>query len=197
MDFKKYNKNNINLPFTEYEYNQYLYDIDSNFFTNDGKIIDRENITYNGDKYYKKIPTTYDCFNVFKHLYDINNDFKFYDLGCGVGSVLYFLKKIGYKNPTGVEMNLDLKKYHNDLDVIYGDLLELDLSFLRDANIIYLYRPIKDEILSSKLIDNILLNTKPGTIILYGLPDNKSKEKGFKYIDNFYFYSDMYYKITS
>ena len=48
----------------------------------------------------------------------------------------------------------------------------MDLSFLKDADIIYLYKPIYDDSLANKLIDKILKKTKKGVIIIYCNPDD-------------------------
>ena len=79
-----------------------------------------------------------------------------------------------YKNPVGVEFQSELKKFHKklNLDVIYGDLLKIDLSFLKDADIIYLYKPIYDDSLANKLITKILRKAKKEVIIIYCNPDD-------------------------
>lgn len=73
-----------------------------------------------------------------------------------------------------MEYQLGLQKFHKklNLNVIYGDLLKIDLSFLKDADIIYLYRPIYDDFLAKKLINKILKNSKKEVIIIYCNPDD-------------------------
>jgi SAM-dependent methyltransferase len=51
---------------------------------------------------------------------------KIVDLGCGYGSMLYALKKLGYKNISGVDASHDQVKFAQslDLDVVEGDAFE-------------------------------------------------------------------------
>ena len=64
-----------------------------------------------------------------------------------------------------------IHKYLN-IDVAYGDCLKIDLSILNDVDVVYLYRPIYDDALASKLIEKIYSNTKDDVIIVYTMPDD-------------------------
>jgi SAM-dependent methyltransferase len=173
---KKFDIKNIKLPFSNGEYESFIHNLSPETHDEDGRLIDAEyynGFLYNNEKYCREVTSHYDYLKLVKYLFDYNNNLKFYDLGCGIGSLLYFAKKIGYRDPVGVEYQKDLKEIHEklNLDVIYGDLLKIDLSFLKDADIVYLYKPIYNDSLANKLIDKILKNTKDGVIIIYCDPD--------------------------
>ena len=163
---------NIKLPFSEDEYNR----ISIGYY-------DSGNV-YNDGKYYSEVPSYYENFKVLKYLKDTifsNIRPKLCDMGCGSGGVVSFSKKIGYES-IGIEYQKQLKKYHDELDinVIYGDFFKMDLSFLKNMNLIYLYRPIKDEKLCDKLLELIYENTKKDVIILYYHPP-VDRSKLFEY----------------
>lgn len=175
---KKFDIQKIKLPFSRKEYESFIHNLSPDRYDEIGYFMDCD--YYNGflyhddDEYCREVTSDYDYLKLVKYLFDYNNNFKFYDLGCGIGNVLYFVKLIGYKNPVGVELQSELKEFHEklNLDVIYGDLLKMDLSFLKDADIIYLYKPIYDDSLANKLINKILRKTKKGVIIIYCDPDD-------------------------
>lgn len=174
---KKFDIKKVNLPFSIEQYESFIHNLSPETHDEDGRLIDAEyynGFLYNNEKYCREVTSNYSYLKLVKYLFDFNNNFKFYDLGCGIGSLLYFAKKIGYRNPVGVEYQKDLKEIHEKLniDVIYGDLLKIDLSFLKDADIVYLYKPIYNDSLANKLIDIILKNTKDGSIIIYCDPDD-------------------------
>jgi SAM-dependent methyltransferase len=109
--------------------------------------------------------------------------FKFLDIGCGLGNILRLANEIGYKS-TGIEINTDLKKHHNGLNVIYGDVLKLNTyNFLRDFDVIYLYRPINDIVKSNKLFEILHKYCKNECKILYVLPSplDMNLKRKFKY----------------
>ena len=172
---KKFDIDKVKLPFSDGEYESFIHNLSPETHDEDGRLIDAEyynGFLYNNEKYCREVTSNYGYLKLVKYLFDFNNNFKFYDLGCGIGSLLYFAKKIGYRNPVGVEYQKDLKEIHEKLniDVIYGDLLKIDLSFLKDADIVYLYKPIYNDSLANKLIDKILKNTKDG-VVIYCDPD--------------------------
>jgi len=173
---KSFDINKVKLPFSNKEYESFIHNLSPQTHDEEGRLIDSEyynGFLYNSEKYCREVTSNYEYLKLVKYLFDFNNNYKFYDLGCGIGSLLYFVKKIGYKNPIGVEYQEELKDTHKklNLDVIYGDLLKIDLSFLKDGDIIYLYKPIYDDSLANKLIDKILKNTKDDVIIIYCDPD--------------------------
>ena len=173
---KKFDIDKVKLPFSNGEYESFIHNLSPETHDEDGRLIDAEyynGFLYNNEKYCREVTSNYTYLKLVKYLFDFNNNYKFYDLGCGIGSLLYFAKKIGYRDPVGVEYQKDLKEIHEklNLDVIYGDLLKIDLSFLKDADIVYLYKPIYNDSLANKLIDKILKNTKDGVIIIYCDPD--------------------------
>ena len=98
-------------------------------------------------------------------------------MGCGIGSFAYFAEKLGY-NVTGIEGQVALKKFHKELgiNVIYGDFFKIDMSILKNMDVIYLYRPISDFELSNKLMDLIYKNTKKEVVIVYRFAHFYKKE---------------------
>jgi SAM-dependent methyltransferase len=174
---KKFDIQKIKLPFSKKEYESFIHNLSPDRYDETGYFRDSEyynGFLYNDEEYCKEVTSDYDYLKLVKYLFDYNNNLKFYDLGCGIGTLLYFVKVIGYKNPVGVEFQSELKEFHKklNLDVIYGDLLKMDLSFLKDADIIYLYKPIYDDSLANKLITKILRKAKKGVIIIYCDPDD-------------------------
>lgn len=105
---------------------------------------------------------------------ELLNDFykdgsKLLDIGCGFGNILKLSNEIGYKS-TGIEINEDLSKHHKELDVIYGDVLNMDLSFIKKFDIIYTYRIIKETSICNELFNKIYNNMGDDSIIIYILP---------------------------
>lgn len=148
------------LPFSESEYK---------FFNKSIKKF-KGNATFNNGKYHEEVPSPYKTFNTVKFIKDNffnNSNPKLCDLGCGIGSVLEFSKKIGY-DVSGVEYKRDFIEIHDELklNVKYGDFFKMDLTFLQNIDV-YLYRPISDTALADKLLDIIYKNTKDDIIIVY------------------------------
>jgi len=108
--------------------------------------------------------------------------FKLLDIGCGMGNILKLAEEIGY-GATGIEINKKLSKYHSELDVVYGDALYMDLSFINKFDIIYLYRPIDSLKKCNILFDKIYNNCKKSCTIIYLLPSQLelNVKKKFQY----------------
>lgn len=78
-------------------------------------------------------------------LYDIYQPgMKFIDLGCGVGNVLRYAKNIGY-DVTGIEFNEKFKEHLTNYDVLYQDVRKIDFNLLRKFDVIYSYKPLKND----------------------------------------------------
>lgn len=92
--------------------------------------------------------------------------FKLLDIGCGLGNILKLGNEIGYQS-TGIEINESLKKYHEGLNVIYGDVLNIDLKFIKDFDVIYLYRPLGPLNKCNKLFEKLYKNCKDNCKIIY------------------------------
>jgi len=95
--------------------------------------------------------------------------YKLMDIGCGLGNILRLSNYIGYKS-WGVEINDKLSKYHDGLNVIYGDVLNIDLKFIKDFDILFLYRPIMGNDKSDQLFKLIYDNCKDSVKIIYLSP---------------------------
>lgn len=93
---------------------------------------------------------------------------KMCDMGCGLGLVVLFSKRMGL-DAMGVEWQKRLKPVHDDLGikVVYGDFFTMNLGFLEKQDIVYLYQPVKTTFNSLKLLDLISNNTKSDVVILY------------------------------
>ena len=107
---------------------------------------------------------------------------KLLDIGCGFGNILRLSNYIGYES-TGIEINEKLSKYHKGLNVIYGDILNMNLNFIKEFDIIYLYRPIEPLDKCDKLFDLLYDNMKDSCKIIYLLPHDFS----FNHIRKFNF----------
>jgi SAM-dependent methyltransferase len=178
---KKFNEKEISLPFSENYYTKLFHKLAPDLFDEDGYFIQSEyedGFLYKNGKYCREVKSPYECFNILSHIQMIKNKkLKLCDIGCGIGTICYLSEKIGYKS-FGIELNKKMKPIHKSLniDVVYGDCLKIDLSILNDVDVIYLYRPIYDDILASKLIDRIYENTKDDVIIVYTMPDDITYE---------------------
>lgn len=105
-------------------------------------------------------------------------EMKFLDLGCGAGNVLRFASNIGY-DVTGVEFNPELTKHITSHKVITEDITKLDLEFYKDFDVVYAYRPLKDNLNSylKTVSDNMKLDSYLVT------PDFKIENEKLKHID--------------
>jgi 2-polyprenyl-3-methyl-5-hydroxy-6-metoxy-1,4-benzoquinol methylase len=109
--------------------------------------------------------------------------FKLLDIGCGIGNILRMGRSIGY-DTTGVEINKKLEKHHEGLNVIYGDILSMpNYNFLKEFDVIYLYRPIEPLNKCDKLFEILHKYCKPTVIIIYLLPSqlNLNLQRKFEY----------------
>lgn len=181
QELKNFNQKQISLPFTEEYYNSLFHKLSPAAFDETGYFIDsqyEDGFLYKNGKYCREVKSPYFCFKILSHIQKIKNKkLKLCDVGCGIGTICYLSKKIGYVS-LGIEINKKIKPVHKilNIDVVYGDCLKIDLSILNDMDVIYLYRPIYDDVLASKLIDKILDNTKEDVIIVYTMPDDLTYE---------------------
>lgn len=157
----------------KYEYQDFLHENYPEFYDKYGSLHGCE--YYNGylqknKKYCRNVASSYFNINLLKlikkYIFKEVPHPKLCDMGCGVGNVMTYTKTFGY-DVMGVEMNEELKKYHKDLNVIYGDFFNINLSFLKNIDVVYLYRPIDDNKLADKLMKLIYDNTKKDVIILF------------------------------
>lgn len=110
--------------------------------------------------YWGNLPITVNKLKGLYHVYKPN--MKFLDLGCGVGNVLRYAKNIGY-DVFGVEFNEELTRYLGDYNFIIKDITKLEDNFYSDFDIIYAYRPLKNEFES--YINKVVNNMKSGSYI--------------------------------
>jgi len=167
--FRNFNYRLKMMPFSEEDYIKITKNLNPNKFDSLGKYIG--DYTKKNNIEYGEVNSSYSklyVLNLIKMNIFPNENPKLCDLGCGYGTVVYFCNKMGYES-IGVEKEISLKEYHNKLgiSVIYDDLLNMDLSFLKNMDVVYLYRPIKDYNLSEKLMKLVYDNTKDDVIIYY------------------------------
>ena len=178
---KKKKKKEILLPFSENYYTKLFHKLTPDLFDEAGYLIQSEyedGFLYKNGKYCREVKSPYDCFKTLSHIQIIKNKkLKLCDIGCGIGTICYLSEKIGYES-FGIELNKKMKPIHQylNIDVVYGDCLKIDLSILNDVDVVYLYRPIYDDALASKLIEKIYSNTKDDVIIVYTMPDDITYE---------------------
>jgi len=92
--------------------------------------------------------------------------YSFLDIGSGAGQILMFAKQIGY-NVKGIEFNKAFKDVcdKNGLDVVYEDLMSINLDFIKNFDVIYYYRLFKKDVDNNKSLSHIVKNMKVGAII--------------------------------
>lgn len=169
-------ENDIILNFTRDYFNKFYNIIAPNKYNDTGTWLEWNNIsTYKLDDYdaYREIKTSYDIYKIVEFLKNIpyfnNKTLNLCDIGCGIGGFMYLCNNIGL-NTYGIEYLEDNnKEYHikMGLNVKYGDFFKIDLSFLKEMDIIYLYRPIKDTEQIEKILNIIYKNTKDDVVILF------------------------------
>jgi cyclopropane fatty-acyl-phospholipid synthase-like methyltransferase len=104
------------------------------------------------------------------YLYKIYEEgMSFIDLGCGAGNVLRYANNIGY-DVTGVDFNDKLLNQIEDYKTINEDLRKLDKSIYKNYDVIFSYRPLKEEGFK-KYINNVVDNMKVGGYLI--TPDVK------------------------
>lgn len=106
-------------------------------------------------------------------MFKVNPEGNFLDIGSGLGNILQYARKVGFKNKvTGIEINTDLKKYNKVNDVIWKDVFECG-DIIKDYDLIWLYRPLYSGVDMDKLLNFIKSNAKKeGVIIVYESPHN-------------------------
>jgi SAM-dependent methyltransferase len=128
------------------------------------------------EKIFREIATDYDIFRYFSFL---RRFFKtapvFCDLGCGIGNVLHYTRKLGYSS-YGYEINGALRTVHarHKMQVLYEDVLKADLGRFGETDVLYLYRPINDTRLMNKLLALIHRHTAEDVIICYNYPHSRT-----------------------
>ena len=160
------------LPFTSKKYYGF-----TDKYLPDG--VDEELYIDDNTTYYREIITEYDDLKYLSWLSSFFTEPVLCDIGCGIGNILFFASKFGY-SAFGYDINSMLLPVHRKLkaDVVYGDLLDMDLSRMMAAEVIYLYRPIEDKKLMDRVFELIFANTKEDVIIVYNYPHSK-KVPGF------------------
>lgn len=86
----------------------------------------------------------------------------FLDVGCGKGNILYLAKYANFR-PKGIEFREEYKIFHNNINVFYGRAEEYEDYY--DADVIYLYKPLKNNEKMDALMDMIISKCKSGAII--------------------------------
>lgn len=178
----------LKLPISESTYMKLLSNMDPDKYTEDGEFINYDKYgyykhTYKLGDYYANhaIYSDYNNIKILKYIKSkTNKKLKICDLGCGYGTLLYICEKMGY-DITGLEYQKKLKKFHDilNIDVIYGDFFKIDMSFLSNFDVIYLYRPIDDRNKMKELINIIHKNMREDAIVIYTYPYN-DELNGFK-----------------
>jgi len=180
---------NLKLPISENMYMKLLSDMDPDKYTKDGEFINYDKYgeyqhSYKLGDYYANHAIYSDYLNIktLKYIKDKSNKkLKICDLGCGYGTFLYVCKKMGY-DVTGVEYQKKMKKFNKMLgieDVIYGDFFNINMSFLSDFDVIYLYRPIDNPNKMKDLINIVHKNMRSDAIVVYTYPYS-DEINGFK-----------------
>jgi hypothetical protein len=126
--------------------------------------------TQNSGKYWGFHASDYGVFGVINSIYKIlkKNGIKkpkIIDIGCGVGNIVRVSNMIGLDS-YGIEINKDLKKFHTDIKVEYGNIFS-KLNLLQDKDIIYLYQPFRDDSIEKKFMKMIYDYTKEDVVVIY------------------------------
>jgi len=142
------------------------------------KLKSNGSVSMDDDGRFTHLPSPLFVEGLLKKYYKPNS--KLLDIGCGIGGIIEISNEIGYES-YGIEINKDLSKYHENLNVIYGDILEIDPKFLNQYDIIYLYRPIGDIDKSNDLFNIIYDNCKSGCEIIYISPHQFDSDTYMKF----------------
>jgi hypothetical protein len=147
---------------------------------------------YKAGKYlaFREFNSNYYSLQLIKAVSDSLNkpNMNFCDMGCGDGNVVYFAEQLGM-NAIGVEYQSKLKECHEalDVDVLYGDFYDMDLSFLKEQDMVYLYWPVMDREGMRKLFELIYENTKEDVVVIFnkqGYGSDIPKFKGYEFVDD-------------
>jgi hypothetical protein len=128
------------------------------------------------DTYFREIATDYDSFKYLQFLRQLyDKEPVLADIGCGIGNVVHYAGKLGFKS-LGYELNPLLAPIHKKIgaEIVYGDILKTDLTGLKVADVVYLYRPMNDTHLMNKLFARIYEYTGKDVVILYNYPHSKN-----------------------
>jgi len=110
--------------------------------------------------------------------------YNFLDIGSGVGNILRVAKEMSM-NVDGLEVNKELEKWNQGLNVYYVDVLKSNFDFSK-YDLIYLYRPIEQVRYCDDLFSEIFKTAKKGVIIIYVYPHlneyKKVKNDGTSYL---------------
>ena len=90
---------------------------------------------------------------------------KFLDVGCGSGTIMKTVELLGAEC-SGIEFNKEYLPYTKEMDVRYENALETPESFFSEFDIIYMYRPIDNQEKALKLLDRVISNMKPNSILI-------------------------------
>lgn len=130
-----------------------------------------DSITYKIDGYeaYSLIPSCRSTIeNLRSFIKNLRRDITFLDVGSGVGDLINALSDV-CSSVTGVEYRTDYfnraKTKYPELDFVNSNVFWLGPDFYSKFDFIYLYRPIKDNLVYEMLIDRIVFCAKSGTII--------------------------------
>jgi 2-polyprenyl-3-methyl-5-hydroxy-6-metoxy-1,4-benzoquinol methylase len=166
-------ESDISLPFSEKAYKSLSHKLCPDLFNKYGDWEDDGYYpTYKIGNYdvFQELSSHYENFKVLKYIKKLSNnkDLTLCDMGCGLGTFIYFCNKMGIKS-YGVEYLKKYKEIHDkiQLDVKYGNFFEMNLSFLKKIDIVYLYRPIEDPNTMGKLLELIYNNTKDDVILVF------------------------------
>lgn len=180
------NKNEI-MPFSMEDYHNFFIENFPELY-----FVDKYNkIFFRGhaiiDNGWNSIPSNYFSMIILKVIKDsIDEKLTLCDMGCGIGNVVFFSEKIGYKS-MGIEMqqvyNEHYKKYN--INVINDNLLNIDYSFLKDIDVVYIYRPIINKDIMQEVINKIYDNMKINSFLYFENGENLNFSKFEPILMNF------------
>lgn len=120
----------------------------------------------------------YDLKRFYENVTLLKNDKQkvFMDVGSGNGEKLFVALCLGFEQAIGIEYadslvaianrNLQLFTAENKAQNIHADAFEVKKEVYQEADFIYLYSPIKDNLTMARLTQKILNNMKDGAILL-------------------------------
>lgn len=164
------------------------------FFTNNfpslyfvdkyNKIFFKGPATINGC--WNSIPSNYFSIIILKIIKKYIKEPKLCDLGCGIGNIVYFSEKIGYES-IGIEMQNIYKEHYlkYNINVINDNLLNIDYSFLKNIDVVYIYRPIINRDIMQNIIDKIYDKMKINSFLYFENGENLNFNKFKPILMNF------------